>query len=143
ISTALTRLELWRVLLLGFAFFGTAPAGIASIRLLACIGCAPASVAELVGVAFLKRFPGVVWEGFEDFPLVYIALDHRPELLQRILFPEVAFALMRGIFGHGGTIAPVDGDGFGVTSDFGQMDVSSECFKQTAAFLTWHIAPTS
>jgi hypothetical protein len=41
-----------------------------------CIGCASASLAKLIGVTFLKGYPGVVREGFEDFPLTYISPDH-------------------------------------------------------------------
>src|SRR5690606_28658578 len=72
---------------------------------------------------------------------VYVSLDHCLELLQGIVFPEVALALMRGVFGHGRTIAPVDGDSLGVTGDFGQVDVGSKRLEQTAPFLTGYILP--
>src|SRR5690606_2024610 len=125
--------------LLGSVFFGATPAGVTAIRPVTGIGGAPASLAELVGVAFLKGFPGVVREGFEDFPLVYIALDHRLEFLQSIIFPEVTFAPMRGIFGYGGTIAPMHRDGLGMAGHFAEVDVAGDRLEQTAPFLTRHI----
>jgi hypothetical protein len=77
-----------------FEFFRAAPARVATVGFVSGVLITPMSVAVLVGIAFLQRFPSVIRERAQDDPLIDISLDHRPQLLQIIFFPEIAETLV-------------------------------------------------